>query len=188
MLSKLSFTKILTVVIVCLTQLLIVSCDDDVELTENDLEIRDNIIYLRGTQTPFTGIERARIDDKIIEYEIVDGVKHGSFKLFYENGNKEIIGNIENNANSGEWKYFYESGKIESEGYFVEDMPEGRWVWYYESGKIKEEGSFHKGKRVSWWYQYDAHGNESNSTNFDEEDSLGTASDSLFNRVEKFEI
>ena len=167
-------------------QFLVVSCGDNVELTENDLEIRDNVIYERGKRIPFTGIERAQIDDKIIEYEIVDGVKHGSFKLYYENGNEEIIGRIENNANIGKWKYFYKSGKLESEGYFVEDMPEGRWVWYYEFGKIKEEGSYHKGKRVAWWYQYDPNGNESHSKNFDEKDSLNIGNDSLFHRVEKY--
>ncbi len=186
MLTRNMFAKILLVIIASLMQFLVVSCGDNVELTENDLEIRDNIIYERGTNIPFTGVERARVDDKIIEYEIVEGVKHGSFKLYYENGNKEIIGRIKNNANTGEWKYFYESGKLESEGYFVEDMPEGRWVWYYESGKIKEEGSFHKGNRVAWWYQYDPNGNESFSKNFDEKDSLDTDNDSLFNRIEKY--
>jgi len=188
MFTKILFAKIFIVVIASLLQFSIISCGDNVELTENDFEIRDNLIYERGKEIPFSGIERAQVDDKIIEYEIVDGVKHGSFKLYYENGNKEIIGEIENNINSGEWKYYYESGKIESEGYFVDDMPEGRWVWYYESGKIKEEGSFHKGERVAWWYQYDSNGNEFNSKNFDEKDSLDSSSDSLFNRVEKFSM
>ena len=138
MLTRNLFAKNFLIFIASMMQFLVVSCGDNVELTENDLEIRDNVIYERGKRIPFTGIERAQIDDKIIEYEIVDGVKHGSFKLYYENGNEEIIGRIENNTNTGKWIYFYESGKLESEGYFVEDMPEGRWVWYYDSGRIKE--------------------------------------------------
>jgi len=185
-LARKLFVKIFIIVIVSLIQILVISCGDNVELTENNLEIRDNIIYQRGTEIRFTGLERARIEDRIIEYEIVDGVKHGSFKLYYENGNEEIIGRIENNTNTGEWKYFYESGKLESEGYFVEDMAEGRWVWYYESGEIKEEGSFHKGNRVAWWYQYDPDGNESDSKNFDEVDSLDAGSEILYNKIEKY--
>ena len=186
MLTRNLFVKIFLIIIASLMQFLIISCGDNVELTENNLEIKDNVIYERGKKIPFTGIERARINDKIIEYEIVDGLKHGSFKLYYENGKEAIIGRIENNANTGKWKYFYESGALESEGYFVEDMPEGRWVWYYELGKIKEEGSYHKGKRVAWWYQYDPDGNETNSINFNKVDSLDTGNDSLFNRVEKY--
>ena len=65
-------------------------------------------------------------------------------------------------------------------------MAEGRWVWYYESGEIKEEGSFHKGNRVAWWYQYDLDGNESDSKNFDEVDSLDAGSDTLYNKIEKY--
>jgi antitoxin component YwqK of YwqJK toxin-antitoxin module len=186
MLSTKLFTKIFPITIACLIQVLAISCGDNIKLTDNDLEIRDNLIYERGKEIPFTGIEQARVDDKIIEYEIVEGVKHGSFKLYFENGNEEIIGMIDNNANTGEWKYFFESGNLESEGFFVDDMPEGRWVWYYESGKIKEEGSFIKGNRVEWWYQYDSDGNESYSKNFDEIDSLDASGDSLFNKVEKF--
>ena len=186
MFTRISFAKMFPIIIASLMQLFVVSCGDNVELTDNNLEIRDNIIYERGKGIPFTGIERARVDDKIIEYEIVDGVKHGSFKLYFENGNEEINGMIENNANTGEWKYYYDSGKLESEGYFIDDKPEGRWVWYYESGKIKEEGSFHIGNRVEWWYQYDSNGNESNSKNFDAIDSSDTGIDSLFNKVEKY--
>lgn len=186
MITRVSFTKILIIFTASLTQFLVISCDDNLELTDNDLEIRDNLIYERGKSIPFSGLERAEVNDKIIEYEIVDGVKHGRFKLYYENGKEEIIGMIENNANAGKWEYFYESGKLESGGYFVDDMPEGRWLWYYESGEIKEEGNFHKGKRIGWWYQYDPDGNEFYKNNFDEIDSSDTNIDSVFNRVEKY--
>ncbi len=186
MLKRKLLVKIFVIIIAGLMQFLIVSCGDNVELTDNKLEIRDDLIYEQGKENPFTGTERARVEDKIIEYDIVDGVKHGNFKLSYENGNEAIIGMIDNNSNTGKWKYFYQSGKLESEGFFVEDMPEGRWVWYYESGIIKEEGSFHKSNRVEWWYQYDPDGNTSYSKNFDEIDSLDTGNDSLFNKVEKY--
>lgn len=183
---KNSFAKIFIVSIASILQFAVVSCGDDTELTDNQLEIRDNVIYQRGKDVPFTGLERAKVEGKIIEYDIVDGFKHGNFKLYYDNGNKAIVGKIEKNINTGLWKYYYETGEIESEGYFFDDLPQGRWVWYYKSGKIKEEGSFDKGKRVAWWYQFDQNGNESSSKNFDEIDSLGTESDSLYNTIEKF--
>ncbi len=188
MLSKNLFSKMYLIAIVGLLQIILISCGDNFELTENDLEIRDNIIYQRGKNTPFTGIERTRVQDKIIEYEIVDGIKHGNFRLYFDNGNLEIDGKIEQNINTGLWKYFYETGELESEGYFVEDLPEGRWVWYYQSGEIKEEGSFHKGKRVAWWYQYNPDGTESNSKNFNELDSLETGHDTEYNTIEKYEF
>ncbi len=61
------------------------------------LTIRDNVIYKNGSDIPFTGREKAHVENKIIEYDIVDGLKHGDFRLYYESGNIEIKGQIDKN-------------------------------------------------------------------------------------------
>jgi len=156
------------------------TCDNNNnEIPESSLTIRDNVIYKNGSDIPFTGREKAHVENKIIEYDIVDGLKHGVFRLYYESGNIEIVGQIDQNKNVGKWQYFYESGQVESEGRFVDDLPEGEWKWYYRSGDIREQGSFNGGKRVGLWKQYDESGNVIKEKEVLESDSLNTETDHL---------
>jgi antitoxin component YwqK of YwqJK toxin-antitoxin module len=165
------------------TFLFINSCSEKV--SNSDLIIKDNLIYKRGSSTPFTGIEKSIIEDKIIEYEIKDGLKHGSFKLFFADGTLEISGQIEQNKNIGKWQYYYPGGELESEGYFENDLPEGKWSWYYLEGKVREQGSYHKGERAGMWYQYDGKGEIIFEKNFDIKDSSTTVEDSVFSNSKK---
>jgi antitoxin component YwqK of YwqJK toxin-antitoxin module len=126
---------------------------------ETSLEMRDTLIYKKGSDVPFTGREQARVKDKTIEYDIVNGVKQGEFVIYYENGNTQIKGQLDKNINIGKWQYFYESGELESEGYFANDMPEGKWLWYFPSGELKEEGNFKEGRRIGKWKNFDENGN-----------------------------
>ena len=128
------------------------------ETSESDLIIKDNIIYKKGENKPFTGTERAKVKDKIIEYDIVDGIKHGKFRLYFSNGNIAVSGQIDNNKNTGKWQYYYESGSLESGGTFVNDLLDGKWVWYHSSGKLKEEGNYNLGKKIGVWKSFDEKG------------------------------
>lgn len=127
----------------------------------------DSLIFVEGTREPFSGTRTAIIEGKHLEYEVVEGIKHGSFKIFHQNGNVEILGQIENNKNTGIWKYYYEDGSLECGGKFENDKPEGKWTWYYPTGEIKEEGIFHNGKREGVWFMYDGIGNVINEKNYD---------------------
>ena len=147
----------------------IIHCSD--EPGKSNLIIKDNIIYKRGDDKPFTGTERAKVEDKIIEYDIVDGIKHGKFKLYFSNGNIAASGQIDSNKNTGKWQYYYESGSLESEGIFVNDLPEGKWVWYYVTGILKEEGYYDLGKRTGIWKSFDEKGDLINETDFSLQDT-----------------
>jgi len=152
-----------------------ISCNKN-EVPESQLEMRDTLIYKKGSSEPFTGREKAKVQDKIIEYDVVNGVKNGEFKLYQADGTLEMSGQIENNKNVGKWQYFYPSGELESEGNFVNNNPEGMWVWYYPSGKLKEEGSYIKGKRIGLWKQYDEQGKLLDEKNFELNDSTDVKS------------
>ena len=166
--------------LIIFAQFFFLACDKkDNDIPESSLSIRDNLIYKNGSDIPFTGREKARVENKIIEYDIVDGLKHGDFRLYYESGNIEIKGQIDKNKNIGKWQYFYESGQVESEGRFVDDLPEGEWKWYYRSGDLREQGSFKGGKRVGLWKQFDVSGNVIEEKEIFESDSLNTETDYL---------
>ncbi|MBK9099319.1 MAG: toxin-antitoxin system YwqK family antitoxin [bacterium] len=158
--------------------ILSISCGKE-EIPKSTLVIKDNLLYKQGSNVPFTGRERALVENKIIEYDVKDGLKHGDFRIFSEEGVLEMEGQTDSNRNVGKWKYFYSDGKIESEGNFVNDIPEGLWIWNYPDGKKKEEGHYKQGKRVGLWYIYDTAGNISFEKNYDIEDSTTVEDEDL---------
>ena len=166
----------LPLLIFVLLSLLFLSCGKE-EIPKSSLIVKDNLLYKRGSTIPFTGREKALVDNKIVEYDVKDGLKHGEFRIFSEDGKLEIQGQIDSNRNVGKWQYFYSNGKIESEGYFYYDRPDGNWFWNYPDGKRKEEGSYRNGERVGIWYQYDNKGEIIFEKNYDLDDTLNTESD-----------
>jgi len=158
--------------------LILVSCGKE-EIPKSSLIIKDNLLYKQNSNVPFTGKEKAKVKDKIIEYEVKDGYKHGEFKIYNLDGILEVSGQLDSNRNVGKWQYFHPNGELESEGNFDYDLPEGKWLWYYPDGKKKEEGFFSKGKRVGIWYQYDRNGKINLEKNFDLVDSLDEQQDSV---------
>lgn len=153
-----SFPYLLVIAFALILLFLTTYCEEKY-IPETSLEMRDTLIYKKGSEVPFTGREKAKVENKIIEYEIVNGVRQGEFVIYYDNGNAQMKGQLDNNRNVGKWQYFYESGELESEGFFDDNMPEGKWSWYFHSGNLKEEGNFYKGRRVGIWRTYDENGN-----------------------------
>ena len=121
--------------------------------------IKNGLIYNSGNNDIYSGKIIDTVNDKIIEYNVLDGLKNGEFVIRYLNGNYQIKGMMKDNKNFGEWKYYYASGQLESIGTFKDDVVSDEWVWFYENGKRKENGNFVKGKREGRWNMYDENGN-----------------------------
>jgi len=145
--------------IIFLISIVFITCQDKEEKAPKpSLELKNNLLYEIGSDKPFTGREKALVNDKIIEYEVKDGIKHGEFIVYFENGNIEMHGRIDSNRNVGKWQYYFKNGNIESEGNFNFDKPDGKWIWYYPDGSRKEEGDYNNGVRTGVWYQFDSTG------------------------------
>lgn len=162
-------------VVIILLSVLIVSCGKE-EIPKSSLILKNNLLYKRGSDVPFTGRERALVENKIVEYDVKDGLKHGEFKIYSKEGIIEIQGQLDSNRNIGKWQYFYPDGKIESEGYFNLDNPDGKWIWNYPDGKRKEEGDYKNGIRIGIWHQYDNAGKMIFEHNYEIEDSTADSS------------
>ena len=173
MYKNITFQNIFVISLTIALLFLTTFCSEEY-IPETSLEMRDTLIYKKGSDVPFTGKEKAKVRDKTLEYDIVNGVRHGKFLIYYDNGNIEIKGQMDDNINVGKWQYFYESGEIESEGYFVNNQPEGKWVWYFRSGELKEEGEFKQGRRVGKWKNFDENGNVMQETEFMFDDTTNT--------------
>jgi hypothetical protein len=163
-------------ILIVLFSIVFASCGKE-EIPKSSLIIKDNLLYKRGSEVPFTGRERALVNDNIVEYDVKDGYKHGEFRIFSQDGILEVQGQIDSNRNVGKWEYFYPDGQIESEGYFINDLPQGKWVWNYPDGKRKEEGYYQNGKRIGMWYQFKNNGEVIFEKNYDLNDTLSTEKD-----------
>ncbi len=126
---------------------------------KNDIVLRDDgLLYRIGSKISFTGRVIDTVQKRIMEYDVVNGMKNGEFLLYYPNGNVEIFGHIESNKYTGKWYYFYPDGQLESEGYFKDDNAYLIWRWYYRNGSLKEEGSYVKGMKEGSWKSYNLDG------------------------------
>ena len=119
----------------------------------------NGVIYGSATGKPFSGRVIDTLSNKIIEYDVINGIKNGEFIIYFQNHELEIYGRMKNNKNEGKWSYFYQNGKLESEGIFKNDFPTDKWIWYYPDGATKEEGYFINGKKEGKWILYDERGN-----------------------------
>lgn len=123
------------------------------------IEEKNGLIFLQGSNTPFTGTVHDTVNKKVVSYEVVEGIKNGEFKISSLNGKIEMSGKMVNGKNEGKWQYFYPGGELESEGYFMNDSANGKWTWFYEDSVKKEEGFLINGKKDGRWVQYDEKGN-----------------------------
>lgn len=97
---------------------------------ENGLLIGKTEAYLPGTQ---------RI---IEETEYVNGMKHGLYLRYYDNGVPMV------------------------EAYYSNDVLHGTYVHYYPNGNVKEEGMFKEGAKIGPWNIYDVDGNLISTDNY----------------------
>jgi len=168
---KLITFKIPSLIILLFLSIILTSCGKE-EVPKSSLVIKDNLLYKKGSDVPFTGREKAKVEDKIIEYDVKNGYKHGDFILYFENGNIAMQGQLDSNRNIGKWSYYFPDGKLESEGYFNLDIPDGKWIWYFPGGKLKEKGEYNNGVRIGIWRQFDENGKLTFEHNYELTDSV----------------
>jgi antitoxin component YwqK of YwqJK toxin-antitoxin module len=126
---------------------------------KNEIVLRnDGLLYKSGSKITFTGRVIDTVQRKIMEYDVVNGIKNGEFILYYQNGNVEMYGHIIDNNYTGKWYYFYPDGQLESEGYFKDDKAYLMWKWYYKNGSLKEEGIYVNGMKEGKWESYNPNG------------------------------
>jgi len=155
-LIRLVFTGI--PIVLCFFTLLVLSSCSKKNDNNNELIMKNGLLYKPGSDVPYTGQEKASLRSRIIEYDVVNGVKQGEMKISFMNGKPQIIGQMIKNKNVGHWKYFYETQQVESEGDFKDDMPDGLWTWYFPAGNVREQGNYDSGRRTGKWITYDSSG------------------------------
>lgn len=62
--------------------------------------------------------------------------KFDEWTFFYETGQIESKGRLNNNSREGKWTFYYPDGSIRQTGYFEDNYPEGTWEWFYNNKSI----------------------------------------------------
>jgi antitoxin component YwqK of YwqJK toxin-antitoxin module len=109
----------------------------------NNAILKDNLLYKQGSNIPFTGRERAMVENEIVEYDVKDGYKHGEFRIFSKDGKLQMQGQLDSNRNV-RMAIFFPDGKLNLR-LFNNDLP----------GKRLELFGNEKGRRkLSRWRTY----------------------------------
>jgi antitoxin component YwqK of YwqJK toxin-antitoxin module len=135
------------------------SCSDQ-KPDPGNVMVKDGLICAIHSGEPYTGKVHDLINSRILEYDVVKGIKEGNFNVYSQKSGKVLIsGLIKKNKNEGLWQYFYPDGQLESQGYFKDDKTSDKWYWYYPDGKLKGTGFYLEGKKDGKWTDYDKYGN-----------------------------
>ena len=113
-------------------------------VTKKDLENREGIDYLKGSDTPYTG------------------------KVFalYENGKKKQEGNLKDGKMTGLWVGWHENGKKAVEGKFKDGTQNGLHVMWYGNEQKEFEANFKDGKYDGLVKAWHKNGEKAMETNF----------------------
>ena len=154
--------------IAILLPLLLGGCGVEVPVTETkpktevvneyELEARDGIAYLKGTETPYTGKQIGWHENGKKEAELNwrNGMLHGLFESWYDNGTNRAKGNWKEKKKEGLWVYWYESGQRKQEGTFKDGKQNGLVKEWFENGQISQEGNWKDDKAngsIVFWYE-----------------------------------
>ena len=72
-------------------------------------------------------------------------VRHGPYKLFFENGDIKIQGNYYDGKAEGHFVYYYRGLELRSEGDFKNGKRTGLWKTYHINAILSHEGSYEMG-------------------------------------------
>lgn len=160
------FTSLL---LLCLSFLFIVSCDNGLEeVTEQD-EFGNTIrferrktdfaregwsytnnpegVLVEAAQYHSDTLNGLRIiftetgDTSIVEqYEM--GRFVGEYRLYHENGQLKQRGTYVDNEMKGDWETFYDNGQLKERVHFAENMENGPFIEYHRNGNLAAEGAY----------------------------------------------
>ncbi|MDA7521915.1 toxin-antitoxin system YwqK family antitoxin [Akkermansiaceae bacterium] len=122
----------------------------------DELELRNDITYLRGADTPFTGkyFILNKNGKRQLEVNLKDGQQGGLVTEWYEDGQKKSEGNWKNGQEEGLLTAWYKNGQRQQETTWKDGKSNGLATYWYQDGQKKAEGNWKDGKKegpsASW--------------------------------------
>jgi len=121
--------------------------------TMEDLVKRDGRYYtVRGNEL-FTGVVSGPDRGSFKE-----GLRHGEWTSFYENGQVKNRGRYLAGQKEGLWSGYYRSGQLFYQGAYKANQKDGPWVSYYEDDTLFYRGAYLLGKETGEWTAFNPDG------------------------------
>ena len=126
-------------------------------VNEEELERREGIMYLKGSDAPYTGKSFYLWENgqKQSEATYKDGKQDGLYVMWYENGQKLDEGNFRDGKRDGLLVFWYENGQKMRELNYKDGKLDGLSLTWHESGQKSSEGNWKNGEFVEgsqkWW-------------------------------------
>lgn len=132
------------------------------------LEKRERIAYLKGSDKPFTGKAFAYYSNgkKKKEVNFINGLKEGVYMTWYENGNKKSVKFYKNNKLDGAIITWYENGQYERKVEFLQNKKHGDFESFYDNGQQKATGKYINNKKTGIHIGYYENGNKESYGNY----------------------
>ncbi len=140
--------------------LLLTSCNGEI-ITVSEDELSAEIMYVKGTYTPFSGRCKVVYNNTAIvkeQFTFRKGILNGESISWYRNGNIRRKGNYQNGHISGRWIFWDDQGNKTVEANYKLDSLNGPYISLYPNGKVKEKGNFTGNQQSGKWYYYDENG------------------------------
>ena len=108
--------------------LILIGCSEPEPLNYELLEERDGVHYRKDTNEIYSG-PVFNIDGKS-EGTLKKGKFHGTFKIYYENGQLKVEGTFKHGKPDGPVKYYHSNGQLHIEETFKDDKLDGPFKNY----------------------------------------------------------
>ena len=133
-----------------------------------ELEERESIMYLKDSETPYTGNVYSVHPNgkKKVEGNYKDGEQEGLWVEWYLDGQKKSEENYKDGRYDGLQVIWHKNGQKKEEGNFKDRVREGLWVEWHENGQKSREVNYKDGDYNGQWLEFDENGQKAMEYNY----------------------
>lgn len=100
------------------------------------------------------------------EMNVLNGEKHGTTSIYFDNQQKKEVRAFKHNKMDGTWITWNEQGQKTGEATYVDGQKHGKWSIWDENGIQRYEMEYNMGKKTGVWIIRDEKGKEINRKAF----------------------
>lgn len=111
------------------------------------LEERDGFYYEGAAAEPYTGTRATFYLDgqPAAELHFADGLEHGTYTIWNENGDRQRLTHYENGQLNGQDVVWFDNGRKRSESYYKAGRLHGVWTTWTRRGSVKSQACYFDG-------------------------------------------
>ena len=142
--------------------LVLFGCSEPVPRNLDTLVQQGDVYLDRETMLPYSGPIFSLIEDDSSKVKmsttLKDGLMHGPFEEYYDNGQLWEKGSYSNGEWDGPFEEYYFNGQLWEKGSFSNGERDGPWEYYYDNGRLSWKGSYSNGELHGLYESYYVNG------------------------------